>query len=231
MRSLMLLGVLAVTPACGLISSDVTDFPLSIKERTFSIDTASWMIDEASAHDALNANCSQAPAVCDAGAQAACTDCSGACNATSHTCDLTLQVAAIQMIDLATEQSELMGIDSEKAIHVTIDGATYVVDDNSLSVATPPLTIYVAPVSVVTPGANATAVGTVPSLPAMGKTSGETTIEYADGGREALTAAMKQWNTPFNLLVGASIVLTKDTPDPTGAATAKLHIKAHAGFD
>jgi hypothetical protein len=233
MRSLLFVSLFSMgSSGCGLISSDVGDFPLSIKERSFSIDTASWMIDAVAVPDYLGMDCTAAPTVCSAAAQQACTDCTGTCSDLTHTCELGLRVATMQKIDLATEQSELQGIDGQTAIHVTIDGATYTIDSNTLNVATPVLSIYVAPASITEPNdPSVKLIGSIASQAAMTTTMGPQDIVYTATGRADLTAAMKAWSTPFNLLVGAMVVVTATDPVPTGAATAKVQIKAHAGFD
>lgn len=231
MRSL-LFATTILSAGCGLISSDVGDFPLRIEDREFSIDTATWMLDAAAVPDYLAMDCASTPTVCNAAAQQACTDCAGSCSASTNTCELQLQVSAMRQIDLAKEQSELQSIDGTTAIHVTIDDATYLIDQNDLNVATPMLTIYVAPAEITEPSDPAvTAIGTIPSIAAGTITAGPQAIEYTATGKADLTAALKSWSTPFNLLVGATIVVRDGEPVPIGAANARVRIKAHAGID
>jgi len=231
MRSLLFVVPIA-SAGCGLISSDVGDFPLRIEDREFSIDTAAWMIDAAAVPDFLAMDCSSAPTVCNAAAQQACTDCAGTCSAATSTCELQLQVSAMRQIDLAKEQSELQSIDGTTAIRVTIDDALYLIDSNDLNVATPMLTIYVAPAEITEPSdPSVLPIGTIPSVAPGTITAGPQQMEYTATGKADLTAALKSWSTPFNLLVGATIVVRAGEPVPTGAANARVRIKAHAGID
>src|SRR5689334_20268337 len=93
---------------CGLISSDVLDFPLNIKPKTFSVDASNWMIDQSQADAATSTDCSQAPAACGTIAQQACAaDCTATCSTTTHTCELQLQIGLYSTVDLNMDQSEL----------------------------------------------------------------------------------------------------------------------------
>src|SRR5688572_26554406 len=113
--SLLLLATSALSGGCGLISSDVSDFPLSIKDRTFTIDAETWMLDDQQVSDFLATDCSSAPTVCDSAAKQACSGCSGMCGP-SNTCELELPVGLFNQVDLMMEQSELGSIDKEKGI-------------------------------------------------------------------------------------------------------------------
>src|SRR5215470_12316918 len=86
----MALGVLSAgATGCGLISSDVTNFDLTLPDKKLTIDTAGWQVtDKVSWY--LMQSCASAPDACNSAVQMACTaGCSGACNA-AKTCDLSL---------------------------------------------------------------------------------------------------------------------------------------------
>ena len=186
-----LAGSLAVA-ACGLISSDVTDFDLTLPDKKFSVDTDSWQIDQDAADVALSQSCASDPNVCTAVKDVCTMGCSGACNATKKTCDLSLDV----------------------------------------NVATPPLTVYIAPSSLVkvdTANAQIKAIGTIEAVPA-GQTSGPKDIKFTSDGKKLLVDIMKQFKTPFNILVGASITVSAGQDVPTGKLEAVVHIRAHAGI-
>src|SRR5438132_9940203 len=94
MTHLRILGaalLFALAGGCGLISSDVTNFNLDLPDKKFTIDTASWNVDQQMAMTVLNTPCS-ASSQCMQAAEAACAmDCSGTCNAQSR-CSINLDV-------------------------------------------------------------------------------------------------------------------------------------------
>jgi len=230
MRSLAWLVLFA--SGCGLISSDATSYDLDLPDKTFSVDTAKWMVDEDRAHALLGMSCASTPAVCSAAATQACGPaCSGACSSTTHTCELSLAVALYQTVDLEKDAPALQQVDatSHALLSVTVDDVTYAVTDSSLDVPTPPLTIYVAPSNVVDPAdPQARAVGTIAAIPAMERASGS--LQFVDGGKDALTEAMSSFKSPFNILVGATLMITANDPLPTGKADAIVQVRAHAGL-
>lgn len=88
LRSIAFATLTLVSASCGLISSDVTDFDLTLKDKKFTIDTASWGVTDTEAQQFLSTSCASSPTVCSSAAQTACPmDCSGECNATTQTCD------------------------------------------------------------------------------------------------------------------------------------------------
>ena len=225
-------GALAVLAAgCGLISSDVTNVDLTIKPKMFSVDTASWNVNSTAAMTYLSYDCSAAPSYCASAASNACQmGCSGSCDMTSHTCDLGLDLSIYQKVDLLSEQPELKTINQQPVIHVTIDAVTYTVDSNTLNVATPQLTIYVAPVAVMDPkDPSAKAIGTIASVPA-GTTVGPTPIVFTADGKQTLIDTMGSYQTPFNVIVGGEILLHSGDPVPSGKLDGAVQIKAHAGI-
>lgn len=228
LRSLTLLATVAASAGCGLISNDVLDFPLDIKPRTFEIDAGSYMVNQTAFDAYSHTSCAATPSVCNSAAQQACTSgCSGTCGA-SNTCELQLQIGLYTMVDLQMDQSELASIDKTKGISVVIDTATYAVSENTLSVATPPMTIYVAPVTAMTPAdPMAKGVGTVDSIPAM-TTEPETAVTYTATGKADLQGAMTNFSAPFNLIVGGTVTLGAGATVPTGKLTATVKVNAHA---
>lgn len=229
MQFRLVLLAASLSTGCGLISSDVLDFPLDIKPKTFTIDTANWMVDQQAADAYTGTSCAANASVCGTAVAQACTrDCTGSCDATSKTCDLALQVALYSKVDLQMEQSELGSIDAKKGISVTIDGASYQVMDNELSTDLPMLTIYVAPVTVMSPDdPMAKDIGTIAPIPAM-TTVDETMVDYTPTGKADLAATMKEFTTPFNLLVGSTISLGAGDAVPSGKLTATVTVTAHA---
>jgi len=217
---------------CGLVSSDVTNFDLTLPDKTFTVDTSSWQVDETAAMTFLQTSCASMPTVCSSAAQTACAmNCSGSCNANTQTCDLSLEVALHQSVNLLEEKPELKSINDEPVIKVTIDSVTYEITENSLNVETPPMEIFVAPISVMIPtDPQAKDVGTIEAVAPGAITDGPQAIAFAENGKTELVNTMSTYQTPFNVLVGSTLVVTAGQPVPTGKLSAIVHIKAHAGL-
>jgi len=225
-----LAGVLGLCAAgCGLISSDVTTMPLNIKPQMFSVDTSSWNVNSTVAMTYLGYDCSSTPMYCATAVSNACAaGCTGSCDATSQTCDLGLDLAVVQKIDLLSSQPELSTIAKAPIVHVTIDSLTYTVSDNSLSVDTPMLTIYVAPLTVMDPNdPMAEAIGTIAPVP-HGQSVPATDMMYTDNGKADLVTIMGSYMTPFNVIVGGQVLVKNGEPVPTGKLDGSIQITAHA---
>src|SRR5437016_1392542 len=98
-------AIIALCTGCGLIKSDVTNIDLTVHPKMFSVDTASWNVNQSAAMTYLNTSCSANPMLCATAVSQACPmGCSGSCDSSTHKCDLALDVAVYQMVDLITEQ-------------------------------------------------------------------------------------------------------------------------------
>jgi hypothetical protein len=216
---------------CGLISSDVTNFDLTLPDKKFTIDTNGWQVDATKARPYLSLSCADDASVCSA-AQNACTSgCSGTCDATRKTCDLSLDVSVVQPVNLLTEKPELKSINDEPVIKVSIDSVTYEVATNTLNVATPEIAVYVAPASIVKVNdPQAKAIGVIAPIPAGQKTTAPQPIQLTAAGKAELINIMSTFKTPFNVLVGTSLLIADGQPVPTGKLDAVVHINGHAGL-
>jgi hypothetical protein len=218
---------------CGLISSDVSNFDLTLPDKKFTIDASGWAVDQAAADMVLSTSCAGVPTICSSAAEAACaTGCSGTCNA-SQTCDLSLDISRAQPVNLLVEKPELQSINDQPVIKVTIDSVTYSVTANTLSVDTPELTVYVAPISltkVTRSDPQVKAIGTIAPVPAGTVTSSPQTLVFTPTGRADLVDIMSSFQTPFNVLVGASLVVTAGQLVPSGKLDAVVYIRGHAGL-
>lgn len=217
---------------CGLISSDVANFDLKLRDKQFSIDATGWQVDQTQADLLLGTSCTGQTDICEVAAMAACADdCRGTCNMTTQRCELALDVSLYRSIDLQMEQPELQSIDDEPLIKVTIDAMTYAVTSNTLNVATPPITIYVAPMSVMDPtDPQAKEIGTIASVPAGTTVMPPEALEFTMTGRAELVSVMNNFRSPFNLLVGSTLVIQQGQPVPSGKLDASIEITAHAGL-
>jgi hypothetical protein len=225
------LGLLAAASAgCGLISSDVADFDLTLPDKSFTIDTAGWEIDQTQAQVLLGTSCASAPTACNQLAMQACeANCSGMCNA-SQRCELQLDVSLYKAINLVEEKPELKSINDQPVIKVTVDSVTYTVTSNTLNVATPELKVYVAPMSVMDPKSpEASEIGSIPPVEA-GTTVAATPIAFTAAGKAKLVSIMSTFKTPFNVIVGSTLTVSQGQPVPQGKLDAVIKIRGHAGL-
>jgi hypothetical protein len=221
-----MLGVAAT--GCGLIDSNITDFDLSVPNKTFSVDTAQWDLTSDSEMPAIA--CSGMPGVCSAGISQACGAefCFGSCDGTN--CKALIAVSLFTPINLYDEKPELQTIDDQPLVTVTVNRVAYDVTENTLSIDTPELTVYVAPANAVTTGdPQARAIGTVASIPAMTQLT-DAEVNLTPEGRDTLRQYMKDYKTPFNILVGTSVELSAGDPIPAGKLTVVVRVAASAGI-
>jgi hypothetical protein len=223
-------AALAVLGGCGLISSDVTNFDLTLPDKTFTVDTSQWMVTQQQADAATSVSCAGNPGICATGAQQACTKvtCTGTCDA-SNFCELDVQVALYQMVDLLNEKPELKTINDQPLVGVHIDKIEYQVTENTLNVATPELGLYVAPSTVMAIGPDAVQIGTVPSIPA-GQTPPLMAVDLGADGQAALAKYMGDYKNPFNIIVGSTVPISHGATVPMGRLTAKVKVTAHASL-
>lgn len=232
MRYVALLAVVTGAGGCGLISSDVTNFNLAIKDKSFTVDAASWDVTQAEADAFLSTSCAGAPAACGAAARTVCPmNCTGECSPQTQRCELGLDVSLVQSIDLLTEQPELKALNDEPVIKVTIDSVTWTISANTLNVDTPEMTVYVAPSSVLDPrDPAAVAIGTIDPVPAGTVSDGPQALVFTDNGRAELISIMSTFKTPFNVIVGSKLQVTSGQQVPTGKLDALIQITGHAGL-
>ena len=111
---------------------------------------------------------------------------------------------------------------------ITIDRIYYTVSENTFNVASPELTVYVAPQGVMEPRSpDAAVIGTIAQIPA-GETIDEADVELTPEGREQFRDYMKEYATPFNLIVATTVVIEAGDPIPTGRFVSVVRVDAHA---
>jgi hypothetical protein len=222
--------MVATSASCGLISSDVTNFNLDLPDKNFSIDTASWNVNQQAAMTVLNTMCSSS-SQCQTAAENACAmDCSGTCNA-SMRCTINLDVGLHSSVNLLMEKPELQQINDKSVIEVEIDDVTYVVAQNTLNVGTPEIAVFVAPMSVMDPtDPQAKRIGTIEPIAAGTTITTAQKMTFTADGRANLNATMGNFKTPFNLIVGSTLAVTAGTPIPSGRLDATIKVRAHAGI-
>ena len=225
------LGALLVT-GCGLIESNVADIDLTLMDKSFSVDASGWNVNQMQADTFLNMSCSS-DSICTSAASLACPmNCTGRCGPASR-CELRLAVSVYKSIDLLAEQPELKTIDDKPIIKVTVDSVTYAVHTNTLTVPTPEMGVYVAPINIMDPlSPMAKKIGTIQAVPA-GTTVASRDMTYTADGQQALIEIMSTYKNPFNVIVGTGempIVMTAGSTVPAGKLDAVIRIKAHAGI-
>ncbi len=223
--------LLLLVGGCGLISSDVTNFQLKTQTHMFTVDASSYMVNATAANAYLGQSCAGAPTECAQWVQSACTtNCAGSCDTTTQKCDLELNVGVYQKVDLNADNPELATVAKEPVVKVTIDAITYSVTENTLNTMTPELTMYVAPMSVMSPSdPMAETVGTIASIPAM-TTLPAMNMMFTPDGKTNLVTMMGNYMTPFNVIVGSTIVVKMGDQVPSGKLTAEVDITAHASY-
>jgi hypothetical protein len=231
MRRLLAAAFLAgvLSAGCGLVDPDITNFDLYIQDKMFTVDTQQWELQGVDAF--TSTDCSATPGVCAVAAEQACAEgqCFGRCGLES-TCELQIVVALWQMVDTDAENPELETVADQPVIEVTIDSIAYEVTENSLNVATPELTIYAAPSTIMSPGdPEAREVGTIaPVAPATLIPS--TDVVISQGGREVLSDFMGDYMNPFNIIVASEVIVGAGDTVPDGRLSASVRVRAHAGL-
>lgn len=227
---------LGLAAGCGLISSDVTNFDLTL-DKQFTIDATNWKIDTAKASSLFTPDgklqglsCGSFSDVCSSVVTAACPmGCTGKCNRTTSLCELSLDVSLSQAVDLSKEQPELQTLNSEPVIKVSIDRVSYDVASNNLTVDTPEISVSVGPTTAVSAtDAQVKVIGTIPAIPAGFTTMGEQ-LTFTPTGKAQLIDIMSHFKTAFNVWAGSSIKITAGQALPMGKLEAVVHVLGHAG--
>ncbi len=222
-------GVIALS-GCGLINSSALTYDLNLPAQSFSVDASGWQLSESAAAAYLEKSCSTTPGLCATAAASACPmNCTGSCDATADTCDLGLQIAVHQTVDLVSQKPELKNIDAATSVlQVTVDSVTYDITANTLDVDTPALSVYVAAGTVMNPDdPGAHLIGTIPLI-AKGATQTTVQLQFTDDGQDQLAATLSNFKNPFNVIVGGALNLRAGDLIPHGKLDANVTINAHA---
>jgi hypothetical protein len=221
-RSLAVLLAATLSTSCGLIDSDVTRFDLNLPKKDFKLDTADWKLKAEGTLPAVMCpatDCSAAvDSFCETGA------CASECS-TAGTCDVLVKVSVFQMFNLDLESPELDAIDNQPVIDVTVDTVDFNILTNTLNVATPPLTVFMAPQGVSDPAsAEAVEIGTIASIPAG--QAGVEPLVLTEAGRVSMKGFLDNYKAPFNIIVAGTVVVKAGDPVPTGRLAGQVEAKA-----
>ncbi len=231
MIRLVLSAALAGTLAgCGLIDPDIADFDLSLPTKEFVVDTAQWEMNiKGESFPAID--CSSMAAICTASGMEPCTgaNCFPRCGDDGN-CEVLVQVQLWSTVNLAVEKPELSEIEGQPILDVTIKKVWFDVVENTLTVDTPEMTVLVAPANVMSSGSpQALEVGTIPVV-AAGDLVEEGQLQLLPDGEKNLKAFMKDYETPFNIILGSTVLVKAGDPVPMGLVRAEVNVAATAGL-
>lgn len=215
---------------CGLVDSNIADFDLSLPEKEITVDTADWDLTENATVPTVD--CSSDQGICAAGVSQICGAedvCFGSCTADS-TCKADVLVELFQRFELQREKPELSEIDGKPLVSVSINRIGYTVTENTMNVDSPPLTVYVGPQEAMSSGhPQAEAIGVIPVLPA-GTTVDSGEVQLEPGAEDIIGKYMKDYQTPFNVIVASTVELQAGDLVPQGRLVAIVQVEATAGI-
>ncbi|RMH40806.1 MAG: hypothetical protein D6689_12610 [Deltaproteobacteria bacterium] len=229
-RLICAVAFVGALPGCGLIDPDITDFDLSLPPKEFVVDTDQWEI-QVQGDTFPAVDCSADPGVCSAGAQQLCSGgtCFASCGA-DDLCEVLVLMDLWTTVNLAVEKPELAEIEGQPIVSVTIDRVWFDVVENTMNIDAPELAVYVAPSNVMESGSpQATRVGTIPVIEA-GQTVMDGQMEMVPDGEQRLKDYMKDYRTPFNLIVSGQKTVVAGDPVPMGRFRAVVNVRATAGI-
>ena len=208
---------------CGLISTDITKVTFDLPTETYTFDTAQWNIPPAldglefpSIACTTDNDCCNNPLASAAGLS--CTTTPLSCM--SGSCAASLPESQSTMINLSTDVMPSLS-SYTSLVSISISSIKYTVTSNTLNVAVPPLSIYLAPNGVTSPtGAGAQLFGTVPAIPAGTTPSGN--VQLVSNAASIFQTFTAHLSTPFEIITAATVVIGAGTPVPTGAITINV---------
>jgi hypothetical protein len=235
MRSLAWLALVVtfgtIGAGCGLFDPDITNFDLFIKDKDFTIDTDQWELNGVDAFTSTDCSVNDVCAVAvEQSGVCAPGQCFGSCNTQTDTCQLQVVMQLWQGVDMSADNPEINTVANEPVVSVTIDSIAYQVISNTMNVETPMFTVYAAPSTTMSTGdPEAQAVGVIPPVPPATLIP-ETDIIIEPSGQDILASKMGDYMTPFNIIVGSSIMIRQGDSVPQGMLAAVIRVRAHAGL-
>ncbi len=150
------------------------------------------------------------------------------CDTMAMKCVLNADVRLTQTVNLSQQPGFPSSVANSSAVQaVTVGAVHYWTPSNTLNFASPPVDVYVGSQSAQKEtDAGVTHLGTVPSLPAGGRTAcrmgapgtqdARCDLPLDDAGVQALGALAKDYRTPFNVLVVSHLTVHAGDPVPSG---------------
>lgn len=162
------------------------------------------------------------------------------CNQVDQACQVTVGFELSTPVNLANEVPELSDLGSSQFTKVTFSYINMLVEENTFSIATPEVELYIAPETVATlwvPNSDPPAidpdvwpVGVVDPIAAS--TSGHTVmVELDPGGNAALAEYCRSPAVTFKFFVYAEMTFGAGDPIPEGALTLRIDAAAVVGLN
>jgi hypothetical protein len=207
---------------CGLISSDITALTFDLPPKTYSYDTAVWMLPAGNVAAipcggaSPIADCCNPPAI--PGVNIPKPDCVATplvCEGQPTVCTVKLPITVHQQMDLKKEVPQLSSLNSQSLADITLSRIRYDVT-STMNIELPPLELYLAPDSVTDPkDPLAKKFGTVPSIPA-GATIVDGDVTKEPDADQTFSARGHDFGTPFNFIATTTITIPSGSPTPSG---------------
>ena len=221
-----------MTAGCGLIDSNIADIQLTLPEQSVVVNAADWNLSD---DDSLpSIDCSQDPSICVQSSDSFCDtgapgDCESTCGESTSTCELNLGFSIVQTLELGSETPELAELDGKPLVSVTISRVSYTIVENSLNTDLPEIGVYLGPMDVTSSGdSGAVLVG--PMVPIAAGSSDPGEMNLSEDGQELLTSYIKNYSTPFNMLVDTRLDIEAGDDMPTGQLNLNVSVTATAGL-
>lgn len=227
-RFLSVLAVLSFLPSCSLIASDALSLDYSFDALDFQekLETTAGTVPSIPCGGQLGDTCGTLATMIND------PSVSAFCDSSTNTCAATVEVRLSYTINLA-QQSKFPAEAIKFGVRAaTLSKVTYWIRQNTLSFATPPFEIFVAPETAVDErDQRAQKLGAMASLPSksvacadMIDPAGDSAAAGAqvcrlpldNAGRSALQTFAADYQTPFKLLVHGTGTLKAGDPIPTG---------------
>ena len=202
---------------CGLISTDITKVTFDLPTQTYTFDTAQWNIPPALQGAAFpSIQCANDNDCCTLGSAAG-LDCTmPMLSCMSGSCAASLPESQPTLVNLSKQVPSLSSYTS--LVSISISSIKYAVRSNTLNVAVPPLSIYLAPDTVTDPSdSQAQLFGTVPSIAAGSTPTGN--VQLVSNAASVFQTFTSDLTKQFHIITATTVVIGAGTPVPTGAIT------------
>lgn len=225
------LGLLA-SAGCDLLEfAQNPSFTFQLPEQKFVIRTQDWKQPPPTFNMAINcataADCCKLPPGLPPGAPSfSCSDYSLSCE--EGVCAMRFPVEMAKTVNLSQDAPTLAQMKGKIVSDIVLNSLKYNVN-NQLTMALPPVGIYLAPMGVTSMNsADAKHLTTVPMIPAGMHMD---TAPLGEEGQRAFSAHAREFQTPFNFIASTTFVVRSGSPPPpmaeiqvgfTGTVTAKF---------
>lgn len=228
-RSLCLAGLVGLA-GCGLIDSGGDELDFDLPAREVTVDTSDWELTDAGKFPSVT--CEASTSTCASQVETWCGAddiCSARCG--GETCEIRVRVELWHTFILAQEQLELQALSGAPLSSLTIDRIRFAVIQNTLSRPSPELTVSVASQGVMSiEGEGAEEIGTIPAIE-PGRTVPDGELILSADGQASLARRMRDYETPFNLILGGRLEMHANDDVPTGRLVVVVKATAHASVE